>query len=115
MESFTDEEMEVVKRFLDRAAPMLDSDEGITGYDEDGVTLKEWSTDSDFDGGGGYLTSSECFIPWIAFTDIPEYDRQQKEAEEQRKREDDRRHRQYLAQREAQERAAYEALKAKFG
>jgi hypothetical protein len=113
MDKFTDAELEVIKRFLDVAGQFIDSDEGVVGYDDNGVTVKEWETEYSY--GDTYLTSSGSFIPWIALTDPEEHQRQEEKRRQEEAIEAEKRRRELLARNEAKEREALAALKAKYG
>lgn len=110
---FTASEIEVIKRFLDWIAEARDDEEGVTGYSDEGVTFSAWGTEYSY--GDTFLERTESTVPWIAFTDPAEYDRQLKvaaEAEEAKRQE---RIAAAQMQREAQERATLEMLRQKYG
>jgi hypothetical protein len=115
VDKFSEDEIVTIRKFFSwiEAGDWLDFREAITGADDQGVKVTEYTAYDDY--GSSSIEESHTFIPWIALTDPDEYERQQAEAEKERQREEAARQRAYRRQREAEERAAYEALRRKYG
>ena len=113
MDRFSDADMATIRRFLDWLSDgWLKSyhNEGLTGYDEGGLTITEYSTDSYGDTERDYRN-----IPWLALADPTAFAEQLRLEREQIERERRAVEAARMAQNEAAERQVYERLKAKYG
>lgn len=119
MDRFGADEIAIIRKFLGWVddGKWLDNSpnyetEGVTGCDNDGITITGFNAVDDY--GGASLDRDYTHIPWLALTDPEAYARQCAEEKAQRKREEAARHRAHLAQIEAAEREQFERLRAKF-
>lgn len=111
--SFTADEIAAIRKFFAwvKQEHWLDGyRDGLTDADDEGVTVTEYSDD-----GYGGKEKDTSNIPWLALSDPVAYSDQLKAEEAARRREEAASAAEYRRQLEAQERAAYEALKRKYG
>jgi hypothetical protein len=114
--AFSNDEIAAIRKFADWLSDgnWLDGySEGVTGCDNDGIIVTEFTCESDYCGGCS-REQTTTFIPWIALTNPEEFQRQQDERERERKLQQAAEQRLWQARREAEERAALAALKAKY-
>jgi hypothetical protein len=114
--AFTAEEIATIRKFTDwiKEGKWLDGySEGITGSNDEGITVTEFDCESDYDGGWSRC-STDTFIPWIALTNPVEYERQCEEQKRERERQAEVQRLEWQARREADELALLAALKAKY-
>jgi hypothetical protein len=114
-DKFTEAEIETIRKFFAflEVNKWLSDCEAITGFNDDGVLVREFRAEMEYDWCA--LETDDTFIPLIALTDPEEYERQAAAEKEEQRREEARRRAETRRAEEAQQRATYEKLKAKFG